>query len=118
MHKQQYKFLPSRSIELPGVIGAATTAIKLPVILVAGRGRSIAAPFLVGGRWASTARAVAHPVLYRDADHVDDALEGVAGDPGPERHGRVLVPLSTSTTAATVMKARFQSRSSATTGRE
>jgi hypothetical protein len=74
-----------------GVIGAATTAIKLPVILVAGRGRSIAAPFLVGGRWAHTALAVAHPVLDGDADHMDDALEGVAGDPGPERHGRVLV---------------------------
>jgi len=91
VHKQQYKSLSSRSIELPGVIGAATTAIKLPVILVAGRGRSIAAPFLVGGRGAPTARAVAHPVLDGDADHMDDALEGVAGDPGPERHGRVLV---------------------------
>ncbi|KAB8096526.1 hypothetical protein EE612_025004, partial [Oryza sativa] len=32
----------------------------------------------------------AHPVLDGDADHVDDALQGVAGDPGPERHGRVL----------------------------
>jgi len=67
-------------------------AIELPVIVVAGRGRSVAAPFLVSGRGAGAAAlAVAHPVLDCDADHVYDALQGVAGDPGPERHGRVLV---------------------------
>jgi hypothetical protein len=67
-------------------------AIELPVILITRRRRSVAAPFLVSGRCAGAAAlAMAHPVLDCDAHHVYDALQGVAGDPGPERHGRVLV---------------------------
>jgi hypothetical protein len=63
----------------------------VPGIVIAGRGRSITDRLLVDGSRAPAALTVAHPVLDSYADHVDDALQGVADDPGAERHRRVLV---------------------------